>query len=577
MSRVEENGHLPMKGSEVRAGGEPFFGFRGEDLMATADALAKETVAHPTLLLEEQAALVRDIIRVLAGQSELKPAPRDKRFTDVTWTENPFYRVFLGGYLAWTKSLNELIEKTTFDDITKERARFIAELITSAVAPSNLLVNPEALKRVIETGGTSIVHGLRNMMSDLFRNYGMPSQVDKSAFEVGKNLATTEGSVVLRNDVLELIQYKPQTKQVYELPLLIVPPQINKFYIFDLSPEDSLFDYLLEGGIQLFAVSWRNPTPAQRDWGLDTYVAAIVEAIAAVRDICKVEKINIGGACAGALTVSALLGYYAAGDECPVNSATHMVSVLDIGAESTLGLFATKEILNAAKAASAFRGVLEGSTMSLSFAWLRPNDLVWNYWVNNYLLGKDPPAFDILYWNADPTRLSAKFHAELLEIYADGKFLRPGEMVVLGRPVDLRAIAVDSFFSAGITDHIANWKDVYRNMMSMSGDRIFVLSAAGHIQSIVNPPARAARRQYLLNADNAPTADEWLKGATSHQGSWWNYWLEWLRRHAGKQIDAPAEVGNAAYPPIAKAPGTYVLLDRTNGTLGRSIQPRTGA
>jgi polyhydroxyalkanoate synthase len=562
MRTVDENGQTPTYGSEVRAAGEPFFGFRGEDLMATAGALAKETAAHPTLLLEEQAALVRDIIRVLAGQSDLKPAPKDKRFTDVTWTENPFYRVFLGGYLAWTKSIDEFIEKTTFSQLTKERARFIAELVTSALAPSNLLANPEALKRVIDTGGGSIVHGLRNMMSDLFCNYGMPSQVDKRAFKVGKNLATTEGSVVFRNEVLELIQYKPQTKEVYELPLLIIPPQINKFYIFDLSPEDSLFDYLVEGGIQLFAVSWRNPTPAQRDWGLDAYVAAIVKAIAAVRDICKVEKINIGAACAGALTVSALLGYYAAGgDECPVNSATHMVSVLDIGAESMLGLFATKDILNAAKTASAFRGVLEGSAMSLTFAWLRPNDLVWNYWVNNYLLGKDPPAFDILYWNADSTRLPAKFHAELLEIYAEGKFLRPGEMVVLGRPVDLRAIAVDSYFSAGITDHIANWKDVYRNMMSMGGEKTFVLSAAGHIQSIVNPPALAARRQYLLNDDNDPTAEEWLKGATPHQGSWWIHWLEWLRRHAGERIDAPAEAGNAAYPAIAKAPGTYVVPD----------------
>jgi polyhydroxyalkanoate synthase len=561
MSRTEENGDRREPVPVARGAGEPFFGFRGEDLRATAGALAKEAAVNPTLLLEEQAALVRDIIRVLAGQSDLKPAPKDKRFTDVAWTENPFYRVFLGGYLAWTKSLEELIDKTSFDQLTKERSRFITELITSAVAPSNLLANPAALKRVIDTGGASVVHGLRNMMSDLFRNYGMPSQVGKNAFEVGKDLAVTEGSVVFRNDVFELIAYKPQTKAVYAVPLLVVPPQINKYYIFDLSPENSLFDYLVEGGIQLFTISWRNPTAAQRDWDMDTYVGAVAEAVAAVREIAKVEKINICGACAGALTMSALLGYYAAGDdESPLNSATHMVSVLDIGEDTVLGMFATKDIFNAAKAAVALRGVLEGADMGRIFAWLRPNDLVWNYWVNNYLLGKDPPAFDMLYWNADTTRLPAKFHADLLDIFAESKLLRPGALEVLGRPIDLGRVDIDSYFSAGITDHIAQWKHVYRNMLTFRGDRTFVLSAAGHIQSIVNPPASAARRQYLLNSNHPSSPDEWLAGATSHQGSWWIHWLEWMRERSGAQIAAPEQAGSAQYPPIAKAPGTYVSV-----------------
>ena len=511
-------------------------------------------------MLEEQAELVRDIIRVLAGQAGLKPLPKDKRFADVTWTDNPFYRVFLGGYLAWTKSLYAFIDRTTFDALTKERARFVAQLITSALAPSNSLANPGAIKRVIDTGGSSVVHGLRNMMSDLFANYGMPSQVDKSAFRVGENLASTAGSVVFRNDVLELIAYKPQTAQVHALPLLIVPPQINKFYIFDLSPETSLFDYLLKGGIQVFTISWRNPNAAQRNWGMDAYVAAITEAVAVTQEICKVEKINIGGACAGGLTMSALLGYYAAGsDPNPLNSATHWVSVLDIGSDSVLGMFATKDILGAAKATSALRGVLDGSDMGRIFAWLRPNDLVWNYWVNNYLLGNDPPAFDILYWNSDNTRLPAKFHADLLDCYAESKFLRPGAMVVLGRPVDIRQVTLDSYFLSGITDHIAQWKHVYRNMKAYSGDRTFVLSAAGHIQCIVNPPAAAARRQYLLNADIQADAERWVRDAQVHAGTWWPHWLAWLQQRSGPQIDAPAQAGSAKYPPIAPAPGTYVL------------------
>jgi polyhydroxyalkanoate synthase len=559
MSNVEGHGVIEPVAEAGRTG-EPFFGFRGEDFIATADALAKEAAVHPTLMLEEQAELVRDIIRVLAGQSELKPAPKDKRFADLTWTDNPFYRVFLGGYLAWTKSLYAFIDGTAFDALTKERARFIAELVTSALAPSNSLANPGAIKRVIDTGGSSIVNGLRNMMSDLFANHGMPSQVDKSAFRVGENLATTPGSVVFRNDVLELIAYKPQTAQVYTLPLLIVPPQINKFYIFDLAPDDSLFDYLVKGGVQLFTISWRNPTAAQRNWGMDTYVGAVAEAVAVTQEICKVEKINIGGACAGALTMSALLGYYAAGsDPNPLNSATHWVSVLDIGSDSMLGVFATKNILETAKAASALRGVLYGSDMGRIFAWLRPNDLVWNYWVNNYLLGKDPPAFDMLYWNADNTRLPAKLHADLLDIYAESKLLRPGAMVVSGRPIDIRGVTLDSYFSAGITDHIAQWKHVYRAMTAFGGDRTFVLSAAGHIQSIVNPPAAAGRRQYLLNADIHADAESWLRDAQVHAGSWWPHWLAWLQQRSGRRVDAPAQAGSAAYPPIVAAPGTYVL------------------
>jgi polyhydroxyalkanoate synthase len=378
MGNVEEDGRIGESAKIAENGkagedveivpaiseGDPFFGFRKEDLVATADALAKEATSHPTLLLEEQAELVREITKVLADRSEIKPSPKDKRFADVAWSENPFYRVFLGGYLAWTKTLEEFIDKSSFDELTKERARFFTEILTSALAPSNSLANPIVLKRVIDTGGLSLVHGFQNMISDLLVNNGMPSQVDKSAFEVGKNIGTTEGSVVFRNDVLELIQYKPQAEKVYELPLLFVPPQINKFYVFDLSPENSMFGYLLKNGIQVFVISWRNPTPEQRDWGMDTYVSAIVEAIAAVREICKVDKLNMGGACAGAMTLSALQGYYAAGEgENPLNCATHFVDVLDLGTDSILRVFMTKDILNTAKAASSLKGVLDGSDM----------------------------------------------------------------------------------------------------------------------------------------------------------------------------------------------------------------------
>src|SRR5450631_1093150 len=378
MSDREPTSDLGDTASQGMLGPNPFIGFRGEDVLATAGALTKEAAAHPTLVLEEQAALVREIALVLAGQSTLKPAREDKRFTDAAWTDNPFYRMFLGGYLAWANALDELIDKSSFDPRTKERARFVRELVTDALAPSNSLANPAALKRALETGGTSVIDGLRHMLSDLSTNNGMPSMVDKSAFMVGKDPATTEGSVVFRNAVFELIQYRAQTELVYEIPLLIVPPQINKFYVFDLSPEKSMVGFLSQGGIGSFVISWRNATAAQRDWGMDTYVSAIVEAIAVVKEIAGSEKVNIAGACAGAMTLSALLGYYAAGHENPINSATLMVAVLDSETESLMTLFMTPDIAKAAKAASKTKGIIEGSEMGRVFAWLRPNDLVWN-------------------------------------------------------------------------------------------------------------------------------------------------------------------------------------------------------
>jgi polyhydroxyalkanoate synthase len=562
MADVEKNGDLGESATQAMLGPNPFIGFRTEDVIATAGAIASEAASNPMLVLEQQAALVRELASVFANKSTVKPEAGDKRFADPAWTENPFYRTWLGGYLAWTNTLNEFVDKSSFDPLTKERARFVTQLVTDALAPSNTPANPIALKRAIDTGGASVVRGLQNMISDLRDNHGMPSMVDKKPFEVGKNIASAEGSVVFRNDVLELIQYRPKTELVYEIPLMIVPPQINKFYVFDLSPEKSIVDFLNAGGIESFVVSWRNPKAAQRDWGMDTYVAAMIEAIAAVKEISGADKINVAGACAGAMTLSALLGYYAAGDgaESPLNSATLLVAVLDSEAESsTMFLFATPESIEAAKASSRSRGVLEGSEMGRVFAWLRPNDLVWNYWVNNYLVGNSPPPFDILFWNADTTRLPAKFHGELIDAFAENKFKKPGALTVLGRPIDLRKVSLDSYFVAGITDHITPWKGVYGTMRIFGGEKTFVLSAAGHIQSLINPPAAAAKRQYFLNSNKVADPDEWLKAATPSKGSWWGHWLEWMQQHSGAQKPAPQTLGSAAHPPLAAAPGPYVV------------------
>lgn len=538
-------------------GPNPFVGISGEDIAKTLGALGREVAAHPMLLVEQQAGLARELITIIAGQSDAKPATGDKRFADPAWQENPLYQRLAAGYVVWEKSLNDLIDKTAFDARTKEQARFITSLWTGALAPSNWLLNPTALKRAVDTGGGSMVGGIRNMLSDLVSNGGMPSQVDKSAFKVGENLALSPGSVVWRNDVIELIQYSPSTDEVYARPTVLIPPQINKFYVFDLAPGRSLVEQLVKNGIQTFCVSWRNPTAEHRAWGLDTYVAALDQALAAVRDICGVADVNVMGACSGAMTQAALLGYYAASGRAGlVNAATMCVAVFESSSDTTIGLFASPQTVAAAKASSAAKGVLDGQEMGRIFAWLRPNDLVWNYWVNNYLLGNPPPVFDILYWNNDTTRLPARFHAEVIDISVEKKF-RSG-FDVLGTRIDLGTVDVEKYVVAGITDHITPWKGVYGTMRMFGGASKMILSASGHIQSLINPSGNKKSR-YYTNEARPESADEWLESATVTPGSWWDDWAAWTQERSGEKKPAPAELGSAGHPAIVPSPGTYVF------------------
>jgi polyhydroxyalkanoate synthase len=421
-----------------------------------------------------------------------------------------------------------------------------------------LFGNPEALKKIVDSGGASLIGGVKNLMADLLQNQGMPAQVDKTAFEVGKNLGTTPGAVVFRNEVLELIQYAPATAQVYSRPQLIVPPQINKFYVFDLSEGKSIVDYLVKSEFQVFMVSWRNPTAAQSHWDLDTYVGALLEAIAAVRDITGSDDVNLHGACSGAMTISALLGHLAARGETAVNAATLMVAVLDNKADSQLGLFATPEAIAAAKQNSLSKGVLAGEEMGRVFAWMRPNDLVWNYWVNNYLLGKTPPAFDILYWNNDATRLPARMHGQLLDIFVGNLFSKPRALSVLGTPIDLSGVTCDKYVVAGMTDHITPWKGVYNTARTFGGDTRFVLSSSGHIQSLINPPGNP-KAKFFVNSGLPANADAWLAGAQAQKDSWWGNWTDWLRERSGERRAAPAAPGNERHPAGVEAPGTYVM------------------
>jgi len=396
------------------------------------------------------------------------------------------------------------------------------------------------------------------MLEDLANNGGMPSQVDMKAFQVGKDLGISPGAVVFKNEVLELIQYQPTTAQVYQRPLLLVPPQVNKFYVMDLSPNKSIVRYLVANGVQVFSISWRNPTPEDRDWGFETYDRAILEAIEVVRAITSSPEVNITGSCLGGMTLATLLGHLAAIGDRRINAVTFLVTVLDSSAESTMGLFATKETIAAAKQASRTKGVLEGQEMARVFAWLRPNDLVWNYWVNNYLIGKDPAAFDVLYWNNDTTRLPAKLHGELLDLLEANAFTHPGTLEVLGTPIDLSHVTNDAYIVAGITDHITPWQGCYSTTQLLGGRVTFILSNSGHIQALLNPPGNP-KASYFVHDRYPADPEQWLARTQKRAGSWWDDWRDWLGQRSGEQVPAPAELGNEQYQPGIPAPGSYVF------------------
>ena len=558
-SETSERAAEQMPGGEAAFGLMPLVGFRGTDLFNIGQQIAEQVLKQPPLALKHYTNFILEMGRVMTGQSIVEPDAKDKRFTDEVWKTNPFYRALLQSYLTWQQSLGAFIDDADLDKKDADRARFALGLFTDTVAPTNtLLGNPAAMKQMYETGGASLVRGLTHMLEDLANNGGLPSQVNMKAFQVGKDLALSPGAIVFKNEVLELIQYQPTTPQVYSRPLLIVPPQVNKFYVMDLSPGKSMIRYLVANGQQVFAISWRNPTPQQREWGFDTYDRAILEAMEAVRAITGSPDVNISGSCLGGMTLATLLGHLAAREERSVNAVTFLVTVLDTNVESTMGLFATRETIAAAREASRLRGVLEGQEMARVFAWLRPNDLIWNYWVNNYLIGKDPAAFDVLYWNNDTTRLPARLHGELLDLYETNAFTHPGSLEVLGTPVDLSKVTNDTYIVAGITDHITPWQGCYATTQLLGGKVKFILSNSGHIQALLNPPGNP-KASYFVNERYPADPGQWQARAQKRPGSWWEDWRDWLGQRSGEQRAAPRELGNERYQPGTPAPGTYVF------------------
>ena len=553
----KNNEDLKRQASENTLGLNPVIGIQGKDLLSSTRTVLTQALKQPLHSAKHVAHFTLELKNVLLGQSGLKPEDGDRRFSDPAWSQNPLYKRYLQTYLAWRKELHDWVEHSDLSEQDASRGHFVINLMTEALAPTNTLANPTAVKRFFETGGKSLLDGLSHLAKDLVHNGGMPSQVDMTAFEVGKNLATTEGAVVFRNDVLELIHYKPITEQVHQRPLLVVPPQINKFYVFDLTPDKSLARFCLRNGVQTFIVSWRNPTPQHREWGLTTYIEALKEAVDAVCSITGSKDVNTLGACSGGITVAALLGHYAALGVNKIHAVTQMVSVLDFSLDTQVALFADEKTLEAAKRRSYQAGVLEGKDMAKVFAWMRPNDLIWNYWVNNYLLGNQPPVFDILYWNNDTTRLPAAFHGELVEMFKNNPMLRPNALEVCGTPIDLSKVTSDIYCVAGTTDHITPWETCYKSSLLFGSKVEFILSNSGHIQSILNPPGNPKAR-YSTNSERPASAQEWFEGATKHADSWWLHWQPWLAERSGELKNAPRVLGSKKYPAGEKSPGTYV-------------------
>ncbi len=506
----------------------------------------------------EGGAFAKEVVRIVRGTSEVAPAKSDWRFKDPTWEQNPVYRRVGQTYLSFSAALDNLVDDVEKAGGSPEKARFAISILTSALAPTNnLLGNPAAIKRTVETGGLNLVRGMRHFVGDVRHNGGMPSMADKEALKVGRDLGITPGAVIQRDEFAELLQYSASTETVHERPLLVVPPPIGRYYFLDLRPGRSFVEYAVSQGMQTFLVSWRNPGVEQGDWTLDTYAARVLLAIDAIREVTGSPDVNVVGFCAGGIINSSILNHLASIGDDRIHSATYAVTLLDFSQKAPIQAFSNAKLLSLARLRSRRAGIIAASDMGAAFTWMRPNDLVWNYWVNNYLMGENPPIFDILSWNADGTNLPAALHLQFLDMFESNVLCKPGEISVLGTPVDLATIKVPTFVTGAMTDHLTPWRGCYRTTQLLSGPSTFVLSSSGHIQSLVNPPGNP-RASYFVGGEPGPDPDEWLLTATKVTGSWWEVWSEWLRERAGEEQAASDRLGSTTFRPLAAAPGDFV-------------------
>ena len=524
--------------------------------MDMVNAIAE--LADPAAVAKEMPWLAEELTKVALGKSDISPDERDQRFADEAWRTIPYFRVLGQSYRLFEMWMNRMYESADGSWQNKARARFAADVISAALSPTNYLgTNPAALRKAVETGGLSLVKGGQNMLSDLARG-GMPSMVDRKQFKVGTDLAATPGAVVYRDEMFELLQYKPTTPRVRSLPLMMIPPQINRHYIMDLAPGRSLAEFAVSQGIQAFMVVWRNPA-AQRGegkWGLDDYIAAAERAADVVKKIAHTDQLHLLGLCAGGITAAYVLAHLAAVGDDSVKSATFVVTMLTGDKPNVVGMLDTAESRQVLEKAAAAEQIVPGTALRSLFAMLRPNDLVYNYLVSGWLMGKSPAPFDVLAWNDDATRISARFGLESSRLAMDG--WDGNGPTLLGVKTDFSKVTCDSYHVGGYTDHITAWRACYDTAHLVGGtDKEMTLIKSGHIQSVVYP-ADSTRYDRWYGRPTPTDPDEWIKTAAVEKGSWWGPWTEWLSARSGNERQARATLGNRQYPPLGPAPGTYV-------------------
>ncbi len=523
----------------------------------------------PTRLQQLQSDYSREAMQLLqqATQAASGIELKDRRFSSEAWKNTPVYTYTAAWYLLNARYLQELVDSIETDQKTRERIRFAVQQWTAAASPSNFFaLNPEAQKTLLESNGESLRQGVMNLLSDMQR--GKSSQTDESRFGVGKNLAMTEGSVVFENPLMQLIQYKPRTATVHERPLLIVPPCINKYYILDLQPENSLVAHALDSGHQVFLISWRSADQSIADKSWDDYIGdGVLAAINTTRQISGREQINTLGFCIGGTLLATALSVAAARGEHPAASMTLLTAMLDFGDTGVLDIFVDEAHVQMREQTIGGKngtapGLMRGLEFANTFSFLRPNDLVWNYVVDNYLKGRTPMPFDLLYWNSDSTSLPGPMYCWYLRnTYLENKLREPGALTTCGEKVDLSSIDVPTFIYGSREDHIVPWETAYASVPLLTGPRKFVLGASGHIAGVINPPAKKKRSYWSVAGDDntlPENPDDWLEAATETPGSWWPEWTSWLDQFGGKKVKPAAQAGSADFPVIEPAPGRYV-------------------
>ena len=511
--------------------------------------------------LDQQMSLWQAVLGKQQGQPaefQVAPEPGDRRFAAPEWRESPVYDYLHQAYLLNTRYLKELVEMIpAADEKARNRMRFLARQVADAMAPSNYAAtNPEFIKAALESKGQSITDGINNMLKDFEK--GRISMTDESVFEVGRNIATTEGAVVFENEVMQLIQYAPLTPKVGTLPLVVVPPCINKFYIMDLQPDNSLIRFMVDQGNTVFLVSWRNPKEAQGHLGWDDYLEhGPIAALHVALEVCKVKQANVLGFCVGGTIVTSALAVLKARGESPAASLTLLTTLLDFTDTGEIGLFIDENGLLARESTIGKGGLLPARDLQNTFSFLRANDLVWNYVTGNYLKGQKPQAFDLLYWNSDSTNLPGPFACWYMRnLYHDNSLRVPGKLTMCGSKVDLGSLDMPVYLLATREDHIVPWQSAYQSTRILGGKVRFVLGASGHIAGVINPAGKN-KRSFWTNDDVRADAESWLAGSTENPGSWWRDWASWLKPLAGKQR-AARKLGNEKYEPLEPAPGRYV-------------------